>query len=112
MSTKILEVETVRAGQPWPYADSVWEAYISCRVEGLLKDGAALYLELDEAKIRTITKLFVREFPDEPPHVFAPRLTVCEPVGPTEKMKEIAHKKWEPEGKSRWHVIVVQLFAD
>lgn len=112
MSKTIIEVEQVRGGQPRPYADAIYEAYLSCRCEGVLMHGAIFYQNLTQDHAKLLTKLFVHEFPDEPGHHFSPRLTTCEAVGPTQVMRETAHEKWTPKQESRWHVVVIVPCTD
>lgn len=112
MGKHVIEIVTVQAGQPRPYADARYEAYLSCRVEGTLLHGSVFYLQLKEEDVKILTRLFVREFPDEPAHAFSPRLERCAPVGPTPEMTQTAHEKWPPGPFTRWHVRVVQPFTD
>ena len=112
MSKRIIEIETVHAGQPRAYADAYYEAYITCRVEGTLMHGAQFYFILQEANVRILTKMWVRNFPDTPPHMLSPYLALCEPVEPTQAMRDIADTQWQPGPGTRWHVKVVEPYAD
>lgn len=112
MSKRILEIDLVHAGQPRRYADAYYEAYITCRDEGTLMDGAIFYLELSKEDVKILTQQWVRNFTKTPEHPFAPTLTVCKAVGPTPEMIQIAHEKWKPKKHSRWHVIVVEPYTD
>lgn len=112
MSKRIIEIEIVRAGQPRPYADAYYEAYITCLSEGTLLDGAKFYLALNEEDVKILTQQWVRNFTETPKHPFAPTLKVCRAVGPTQEMIRIAHEKWKPGLNSRWHVTVVVPYCD
>lgn len=112
MSKEIIEIETLKAGQPRPYADSVYEATISVRVEGMLLNRVVFYRNLDERIVKGITRLFVGNFVDEP-NMFDARLEVCKPIGPSEEMKEIAkNPNWLPKENSRWLVKIIVPFDD
>jgi len=123
----LLEINHLRGGQPRPYADAVYEAEITCFVAESLLDGegelaSGCYLELSEEVVRDLCRLFVRPFEDPPGDVFAPRLEVCEPVGPTSAM--VAHPRlcrpadpkyrdvWLPKKQSRWRVRVREPYCD
>lgn len=113
MSKEIIEIETLKTGQSKPYADSVYEATINIRIEGELLRGIVFYRTLNEEMVKKITRLFVREFVDEPGTFFGPRLEVCKPIGPSEEMKKIANNSnWLPKEDSRWLVRVVEPFMD
>lgn len=112
MSKDVIEIDRVHAWQPRPYADSRYEAYLTCRVEGELMQGAMFYRRLKESEVQTLTRLFVHEYSAEPAHPFAARLETCKPIGPTAAMEQLAHPKWKPDWDSRWHVVVIVPFTD
>ena len=112
MSKIIIEIDLTQAGQARPYADTIYEAAISARVEKMLTNNSIFYRSLNQETVKQLTRLFVREFEDEPGSPWAATLTTCEPIGPTEEMKRIAHKKWQPGRESRWKVRVTEMFTD
>ena len=112
MFKNIIEIETLHAGEPCAYADSIYEAYISCRVEGSLLPRMIFYLRLTEEKVKGLTQLFIHPFDDIPTHAFSPRLTLCKPIGPSQDMIDKADKNWKPDHDTRWHVKVEMLFTD
>ena len=112
MFKNIIEIEILQAGQPRAYADSIYEAYISCRVEGALLRGKIFYLRLTEETVKGLTQLFVHPFDDIPTHAFSPRLTLCKPIGPSQEMISISDEQWKPDFDTRWHVKVELLFTD
>jgi hypothetical protein len=59
-------IDHVEGGQPRPYADSVYSAYISLRREGMLLNNQKFYVQLDERKVKDLARLCVRSFDDEP----------------------------------------------
>jgi len=94
------------------YADTTHEAYITCRTEGMLSDGAIFYPDLTEEEVKCLAKLFVEDFNESPEGWWETRLEVCEPVGPTNEMIKQAHPKWKPGKCSRWYVKVVEPYTD
>jgi hypothetical protein len=112
MSKLSIEIDILQAGQPRAYADSFYEAYISCRVDGMLMDKAVFYRDLGEDTVKSLARLFVHGFDDVPKDWAAPVLKICAPVGPTPEMKSISHEKWEPKHVSRWHVLIVLAYTD
>lgn len=112
MSKEIIEIETLKAGQPRPYADSIYEATINVRVEGMLLNETVFYRKLDKKTVKEIARLFVRAFEDEPGMLQA-KLEVCKPIGPSKEMKEIAkNPNWLPGENSRWLVQIVEPYTD
>jgi len=107
MSKRIIEIELLHTGQPRPYADAYYEAYITCRDSGTLMHDAQFYYNLQEPDVRMLTKMWVHDFSDAPSHAFSPYLTLCTPIGPTQEMQDIADVKWQPAHATRWHVKVV-----
>lgn len=79
-------IDHVEGGQPRPYADSIYSAYISLRREGVLLNDQKFYLQLDEQKVRHLARLCVRGFEDEPKNWASARLVECKDVGPTDEM--------------------------
>lgn len=111
MSQHEIIVLTVRHGQPRPYADSTYEAYISCRRTGVLTNNAIFYQRLTRAAIEDLTRIFVRPF-HNPAAWHESALVTCDPVGPTPEMTEECHEKWPPTMETRWHVKVVKPYLD
>lgn len=108
-----LIIEHVQTGQPRPYADSIYSAYISKRREGVLTEGGKFFIELKEQDVRELTRLLVRPFDDQPSNVFRPRLEECRAVGPTNEMiEEAAGEHWKPGKNTRWFVKVVETYTD
>jgi hypothetical protein len=108
-----LIIDHVQGGQPRPYADSVYSAYISKRREEMLLNGRNLYIELDEQVVKGLARLCVRDFEDEPKNWASARLVECKAVGPTDEMKkEIGEGPWTPGTNTRWFVRIVEPYTD
>lgn len=105
-------IEHLQGGQPRAYADSVYEAIISIRVEGMLTNGGVFYRDMSQPRVEQIVALFVRPFARPPKDAWSPVLEVCEPTGPTTEMVEESHPKWKPKKESRWRVVVRQPYCD
>lgn len=108
----VIEIETVRSGQPRAYADSEDEAIITARREGVLMGNSIFYMELKEETVKTITREFFRPFKDKPETPFDAKLVMCKAIGPTEEMRAAAHPRWAPGQKSRWRVVVREPYCD
>ena len=111
MSTTNIRIEMVKAGQPRPYADSEYEAFISEKVEGMLRGGAVFYRELRKEAIESLACHFVRKYSTEP-GPFDARLEICEPVGPTNEMTNECCENWKPKQQSRWRVFIREPYCD
>lgn len=106
-------IDHVQGGQPRPYADSVYSAYISKRREGVLTDGGKFYAQLSETDVKEIARLFVRRFEDQPANYWRPILVECRAVDPTPEMiAESAGDSWKPSTGSRWFVKIVEAYTD
>lgn len=112
MSTRIIEIKTLRYGQPRPFADSFYEVEITSYEDGMLIGAKGFYHNLSREQVLKIFKTFVHDFEDEPKCWADSWLKACEGIGPTEAMKAKCHEKWEPKQNSRWRVCVVQPFTD
>jgi len=108
---QVIIINHIHAGQPRPYADSVYKAEILIRVEGQLTNGTVRFQAIKEDTVRSLAHLFVRSFNDNP-GPFDPRLEVCEAIGPTPEMRAEAHPKWAPAKESRWRVRIVEPYTD
>ena len=105
-------IEHVQSGQPRPYADSIYSAYISKRREGVLTDGGSFYIQLQEPDVRELARVLVRPFKDNPEHVFVPCLAECRAEEPTEEMIKLsAGQNWKPTKGSRWFVKIVETYT-
>jgi hypothetical protein len=109
---EIVEIQTIQTGQPRPHADSIYEAFISIRCEGVLRNEAIFYRSLNEDLVKKITQILFRSYKEKPENVLDSRLEICKSVGPTPEMIKIAHPKWEPKHTSRWLVRVVVPYCD
>lgn len=89
---RIIEVETIQAGQPRPYADHIYESYITFSVpEGQMW---ARKWGTHESTVKQFIPLLVGGY-SENPEWHDSRLEKLEQVSP-----------------GRWHVIVIQPFID
>jgi hypothetical protein len=50
-------IDHVESGQPRPYADAVFSAYISLRREGVLLNNQKFYVQLTEEKVKDLARL-------------------------------------------------------
>lgn len=107
-------IDRVEGGQPRPYADSVYSGYISLRREGMLLNNQKFYVQLTEDKVKTLARVCLRHFEDEPKNWASARLVECKAVGPTDEMKaETGSGTWEPKEDSvRWFIRIVEPFTD
>jgi hypothetical protein len=106
-------IEHVQAGQPRPYADSIYSAYISKRREGVLTDGKVFYVQLTEPAVRELARLLVRRFDDKALNAWSPTLKECFSVEATEEMKkETGSAAWSPKPGCRWFVKIVEPYTD
>lgn len=97
-----ITVESVRVGQPRPYADGIYESL-------MLFEGGHPSTEADfdlsfacryqEAEVKKLAKVLVHNFVDEPTHALEPHLQSI---------------KMEAEGEAwqLWRVIIISPFTD
>ena len=114
MSKTIVEIEILQAGQPRPYADSMYEAYVSCRLDGIYTYGRPVYRILTEHEVKQLAKLFVHSvvLPDEAGW-WEPQLKLCAAVGPTPDMIAESKDPGRPMPQEvRWHIQIVQQYTD
>ena len=112
MHKTIIEIEHIKGGQPRPYADHEYEAYVTARIEGMLLNNTVYYLELKDEDVRALARRLLSDFKDKPAW-HEPKLEYCAPVEPSKEMLAIANNKnWKPKAKSRWHVKIVQPYLD
>lgn len=116
MSRDYVIIDHVQGGQPRPYADSVYSAYISLRREGVLLNNQKFYIELTEQKVRELARLLIHDFKDNPEHLGHAQLVECRAVEPTTEMTEETggqySKDWKPKDRARWFVKIVQPYTD
>lgn len=112
MSKTIIEIDHICSGQPRPYADHVYEAYITMQGIGVLADPYVMFYNVKEEHAKELAKKYVHKWADEPGWA-GPALKVFESVGLTQ-----AQQKLVPEGfrkhlnNARWHVKIVQPYLD
>lgn len=112
MSRDYVIVDHVQIGQPRPYADSVYSAYISKRREGVLTNNSKFYIQLQESDVRELARVLVRPFKDNPEHSLTPHLAECRAEEPTTEMIEEAAEGWKPTRGARWFVKVIEPYCD
>lgn len=108
-------IDHIQGGQPRPYADAVYSAYISKRREGVLTNGGKFYIQLQENDVREMARLFVRPFKDNPEYSLMPYLAEIRIEEPTTEMIEecaSAGETWKPQAGTRWFVKVIQPYTD
>jgi hypothetical protein len=102
----------VQTGQPRPYADSIYSAYISKLREGVLINGGKFYIQLNESDVRDLARVLVRSFKDNPEHFLNPFLAEIRAEEPTPEMIAECANGWKPTKGSRWFVKVIQPYCD
>ena len=101
MSKTIITIEHLKAGQPGPYADSVYEAKITAERHGVFTDDRVIPHYLTEVEAKKLTRMFVHGFVDDP-EWHQPRLGRLVPV-------EILILGGKPKSV-QWKVSIVQPY--
>jgi hypothetical protein len=102
----------VQGGQPRPYADSIYSAYICKLREGVLTNGGKFYIQLQELDIRDLARVLVRPFKDNPEHSLHPFLAEIREEEPTPEMIAESASGWKPTKGSRWFVKIIEPYCD
>ena len=75
----VVSVEVIRAGQPGPYQDSVYEALIFCHQPNCKTTNAPLTRVINVEQAKAIARIFLCDFSDTPESWSSPKLQFIRP---------------------------------
>lgn len=75
----VISVNVIHSGQTGPYQDSLYEAVIFCHLPNSLTTNAPLVRTISEEQAKTIARIFLCDFSDNPEDWASPRLVYVRP---------------------------------
>lgn len=107
----VISVQTIRAGQPRAYADSIYEALIFCHRPNVFTTGAPAMAFITEEEAKSLAKIFVHRFEDTPKFL-EPRLVSIKPEkNPCGLDESSTLFNWEGRAPC-WRVVINQPYCD
>ena len=103
----VVSVELIHAGQPRPYADSVYEALIFCHQPNSKTTNAPHVRTIDIEEAKAIARIFVHGFDDTPADWASPKLEFIRPEPNPCGLEEYASH----ERHSCWRVRITLAFT-
>lgn len=107
----VVSIQTISAGQPRPYADSVYEAVIFCHQPNSLTTNAPNTRVINIEQAKAIARIFVHHWDDTPENWASSRLSFIRP-----EPNPCGLEEWQGHSDiglhSCWRVQVVSPFTD
>lgn len=107
----VITIETIRHGQPRPYADSFYESRIFCHQPNVMTTNAPLLRTITRKQAELIARIFVSDWTDNPQFLDT-RLEFLKAEPNPCGLEESKYKHDTEERSSCWRVCVRQPYND